>query len=225
MPVIGTQQSPIQIIHDETIVAKVDPITYSYAGKLPGKLKDENYVFDIAHANGQEITTGKTLTVGNVTWVIRKIHIHSPAEHLLDENPADDFECHLVHSKVGDVKARGPKLVVGVMFKVAAKASKKTSQRPTMFSWNAALCNSGTNPPIAHDIDVNDFLPDKDKDKFYRYEGSLTSDPYSEDVSWYVLKHHSEVLPTNVDQILKFADQHTRPVHATDRRFILRNFP
>lgn len=231
MPVIGTQQSPIRIVREETIHAKIPSLQFGYVGLLPGVFSGHDFVFDIkTNASGAEITTGKELIVGGVTWVIRKIHIHNPAEHLFDEEPAAGFECHLLHSLVGDTKARGPKLVVGVFFKVVPKPPKKARPRPSLKALNdavSAAMDAGQKPcsiAQAHDLDVNDFLPDKDPDKFYRYEGSLTSPPYSEDVSWHVLKQQSEVFDSNVAQIMICAKQEARPVHAIDRRFILRNF-
>ncbi len=232
MPVIGTQQSPIRIVHNDTISAKLDPLTFAYAKALPGKFSSDNFVFTVQYQpDGGEVTFGKVLHVGSASWVIRKIHIHAPAEHTFNEDEPADFECHLLHSLVGDIKGRGPKLVVGVFFKVVGKATKKGRSRSTMFGLNTVLRDAAKDGGEAdckiehpHDIDVSDFLPDKDFDKFYRYEGSLTSEPFSEDVTWYVLKHRSEVFENNVDQILKCADQEARPVHAIDRRYVLRNF-
>lgn len=233
MPIIGTQQSPIRIVGEETIYSKVPPLQYAYTGKLPGNFKRDNFEFDVHYdSEGCEVTTGKELVVGKLTWVIRKIHIHSPAEHTFDDEVPHGFECHLLHSLPGDVKGRGPKLVIGVFFNIATKPSKKGRPRSTLFGLNAEIGKKSTDTckgrcPIehAHEVDVMDFLPDKDQEKFYRYEGSLTSEPFSEDVNWYILKQSSDVYEDNVDQILICAEQEARPVHPVDRRFILRNFP
>ena len=232
MPVIGTQQSPIRIVRDNTIKAKLSPLQFAYAKELPGHFKGDNFEFTILRkSNGHEITRGKELVIGGVTWVIRKIHIHSPAEHVFDEEAPADLECHLLHSRVGDEKCRGEKLVVAVFFKIVTKASAKSLLRPTLTGLNVAMGEAGKKDAeepcdVAHphDIDVKDFLPDRDHDSFYRYEGSLTSEPFSEDVNWYILKEKSEVFDKNIDEILKCAEQEARPVYALDRRFVLRNF-
>ena len=232
MPVIGTQQSPIRIVGEETIYAKLTPLKYAYAGLLPGKFKRDNFEFDIQFTPaGVENTSGKELIVGSVSWIIRKIHIHSPAEHNIDEDDPARLECHLLHSLPGDVKGRGAKFVIGVFVKIVPKPPKKGRVRSSWFDLNTkvgkASVDTGKKPCTvthAHNIDVTDFLPDKDQDKYYRYEGSLTSEPFSEDVSWYILKQESDIFESTIDEIVFCAEQEARPVHTGDRRFILRNF-
>src|SRR5262245_22975681 len=49
-------------------------------------------------------------------WKLIKIHIHRPAEHLIDDNVPAAYECHLVHFAADDTALTGPKLVIGVFF-------------------------------------------------------------------------------------------------------------
>jgi carbonic anhydrase len=135
---------------------------------------------------------------------------------------------------VGDVKARGPKLVLGVFFKVVAKVSKGAKDRSSLYALNEkislAVTKQGDKAACkivhAHDINPAHFLPDDDQSlkQFYRYEGSLTTEPFSEDVSWYVVRGHAAVSKTQVNQLQICAEQEARPAHALDRRFILRSF-
>jgi carbonic anhydrase len=171
-------------------------------------------------------------------WVIRKVHFHKPAEHVVVRHANDDdffapFECHLVHSLTGDVKGRGPKLVVGVFFAITQKAPKGARRRDTVYGLNekirAAAASAAVRDvcAILHPQDINprDFLPDeRTLGRFYRDEGSSTSEPFSEDVSWYVMQAESQFLEGNVDQIELCAEQEARPVDSLDRRFVLRSF-
>lgn len=73
-------------------------------------------------------TAGKTVSFGTQTWIIRKIHIHKAAEHTFEENDPLPFECHLLHSLLGDVKARGPKLVIATFFDVPTPTHKPSGK-------------------------------------------------------------------------------------------------
>jgi carbonic anhydrase len=116
MPVSGTQQSPIKI---ETGQAKYTPfekdfLQFHYSKALNGKIDDvkHNFVFDPPQLG--EDPTPWSITVGGVTWLIRQIHLHEPAEHLVDTDTPNRFEVHLVHSAPKDPEAMGDKLVIGV---------------------------------------------------------------------------------------------------------------
>jgi carbonic anhydrase len=234
MPVIGTQQSPIRIVHDETIrVNLTGHLAFGYDRALPGRFKNDNFDFEFRlKPDGTEDTSGKALKAGGTIWVIRKIHIHSPAEHRIDDTDPAHFECHLVHSLPGDIKLRGPKLVVGVFFTVSKKPPRTARHRGTLYGLNQKLAGSPgdrTRRPHAvahaHDIDPADFLPEeKTLGRFYRYEGSLTSEPFSEDVSWYVMEAEALVHEESMKEITVCAEQEARAVHALDRRFVLRSF-
>src|SRR4051794_5965983 len=98
MPVVGTQQSPIRIVNADAIrVPNSYPgLTLGYDRSLPGRYKGDNFVFDISyHPDRSEDVTGKTVSFGPTAWIIRKIHIHTPAEHTFEDNDPFPYECHL----------------------------------------------------------------------------------------------------------------------------------
>jgi carbonic anhydrase len=226
VPIIGCQQSPIRIEKDTTFRVDfgTDYMKASYSGALDGKYQGDNFVFD-----NPKDPKGKTISFGDVTWVIRKIHIHSPAEHVLDDDEPKAYECHLVHSGVNDPHVREAKLVIGVFFHL----DKKAASRPTIRNLNTKLREARADANAEaladrvhpHPIDPTEFLPDLGRRvPWFHYEGSLTSEPYSEDVSWYVITTEIGIRPAEIDEIGRFARQEARPVHALDRRLVLRNF-
>ena len=89
---------------------------------------------------------------------------------------------------------------------------------------------SGDEPEVClaeHATPINPlhFLPtDAQRDRWYHYAGSLTSDPYTEDVAWFVMPNESFIEATEISEIGKCAQRHARPVHPLDRRFVLKNF-
>ena len=60
------------------------------------------------------------------------------------------------------------------------------------------------------------------KDLFY-YRDSLTSAPYTENVTWLLFKNSIAVSKEVVERIGD-VEQETRPVQYLNRRFVLRNF-
>ena len=85
--------------------------------------------------------------------------------------------------------------------------------------WEAAPDAAGGDAGEAMDFDLSDFLPE-DRDHF-RYQGSLTTPPCSEIVSWIV---YEAPVSASAEQIEAFSSRHPgsyRPVQALNRRFIL----
>ena len=114
MQTLGNQQSPVKIITAEAFPIKFgsDYLQFHYSKPLPGKFGGDN--FNVDPPGNKEDHTPWTITVGSTQWLIRKIHIHKKAEHLLDSDTPRPFECHMLHSAADDPAATGDKLVIGV---------------------------------------------------------------------------------------------------------------
>lgn len=223
MPVIGTQQSPIKIVSADTIYANfpANYFTIDYADKaLPGTFKGHDFEFS---------QFGKITYRGKKQKLV-KIHIHRPAEHRIDQTEAAAFECHLVHLAADDADLTGPKVVIGVFFHEQTGADTPASIRK--LSEKLRLRGESRDMPLRWRVDEkgegltinpNDFLP-KVRDRWYHYQGSLTSGTFSEDVSWFVMDGEIGVDPDHVKDLKEHAEQEARIVHAVDRRFVLRSF-
>ena len=76
-----------------------------------------------------------------------------------------------------------------------------------------------------HEIETNpnDWLP-KDTKHYYRYEGSLTTKPYSEIVSWVVFKDSLKLPRKELNKLIKYAAESARLPQPMNRRFVLANF-
>lgn len=219
---IGTLQSPIKI---ETANSHYVPVsdsflTFKYSKPLLGKVIAEKKIFRFNAPPDEKNAPEWSITVGGVTWLIRQIHMHAKAEHLVDSDDPMPFEAHLVHTLPKDPDANGEKLVIGVFILPGIETREKRSLGRFLES-QARLSVSLTDPT---DIDPRDFLPDSGLNKFFRYNGSLTGDPYSEDVNWYVMCDVGIVLPEKFHALEEFAEQHRREVQPLNRRFVLRSF-
>lgn len=71
--------------------------------------------------------------------------------------------------------------------------------------------------------DPRDFLP-KTWEQHYRYEGSLTTDPYTESVSWVVLKDPLLMPIAKLNELLKLFKAEARFPQTLNRRYILKTF-
>lgn len=223
MPVIGTQQSPVRILTDDTLYTNfpANYFTIEYADKaLPGSFKGHDFEFS---------QFGKITYRGKKQKLV-KIHIHRPAEHRIDQTDAAAFECHLVHLAADDAALIGPKVVIGVFFHERAGADTPSSIK--RLSEKLRLRGESHDLPLkwrveekGEGLSINpyDFLPQA-RDRWYHYQGSLTSGTFSEDVSWFVMDGEIGVDPVHVKDLKEHAEQDARVVHAIDRRFVLRSF-
>lgn len=222
-PIIGTQQSPISIETAKTMHSPFgqDYIRFNYSRPLSGTIDvaRHNFVFDPPPV--ESAASDWSITVGGKTWLIRQIHMHAPAEHLVDRVTPKPFEAHLVHSAVGDVSASGDKLVVGVFI----EPGRMTREKKSLERLASRLTNTpDANPGEPTELNPSDFLPDAGLDKFYRYEGSLTGPPYTEDVRWFVMANDGLVEQAMFDALANYASHHAREVQFLNRRYVLRSF-
>ena len=119
-----------------------------------------------------------SLTLGGTTYDLLQFHFHAPAEHLIN-GVASELELHFVHKSAG-----GELLVVGQLFEVGAF----NSSIDPIFSDLPLL--SGDQKTV-NGFNLNALLPNTLTS--FRYDGSLTTSPYTGGVKWNVLTTHSSL--------------------------------
>jgi carbonic anhydrase len=128
-----------------------------------------------------------SLTLGGTTYDLLQFHFHAPAEHLIN-GVASALELHFVHqSTVGEL------LVVGQLFEVGAF----NSSIDPIFS-DLPLVSGGQK--TVNGFNLNALLPNTLTS--FRYDGSLTTSPYTGGVKWNVLTTHSSLSQTQLDGFL-----------------------
>jgi carbonic anhydrase len=205
MIVLGTQQSPVNIVTAETFHVDFGAsyLQFRYHGGLRGHFDTHKQQFIFDPPTGDP--TYWSVTFDERQWIIRQVHIHTPAEHLIDSGRARPHECHLLHSLIDDPDNKGDKLVIGVF-----------------------LAGSGKRKPPdcgeLHELDPSVYLP-KNRERWYRYEGSLTSWGFTEDVSWVVMADEGRP-PADVMRYMTACANQVPPreVYPLNRRFVLRSF-
>jgi carbonic anhydrase len=204
------QQSPIKLIKAEAIYSPFSKRFFDYdysaapfKGTFEGKPGHRNFVLQ---------RSGKkrpTIKLGDLKAELVKIHLHMPSEHDI-EGQNRDGEIHLIH-EIAKPTSASSLIVLGVFF----SKSKGAKRYDFWEAWSATSAQEV-------EIDPNKLLP-KTK-RWYRYEGSLTSDPYTENVSWLVFDKPLSIASEDLKKLQLEAEQPERPTQPINRRFVLRNF-
>jgi carbonic anhydrase len=174
-------QSPINISH-EAIRVELNPpplqISYQHSDvELEYIRKDDTNPAGCTTRHPEEteeglVTAGTAfVTLAGVRYDLIQFHFHTPSEHRF-EGQSTPLEMHLVHRS-----AAGRLLVIGVPLRAGAP-----SVVDKVLAKLAPEC--GENVHVG-EIDLNSLLP-RDR-KSVRYDGSLTTAPFTEDVQWFLM--------------------------------------
>lgn len=203
------QQSPIVL--DSSAIPASFPLNYLVLDypreELPGHFSEHNFWFD---------DPAPMFLDGGEARLVR-LHIHAPAEHIIYDE-VHDFEIHFVNEfldQSGDSQA----VVLGVFFKEQVGAPTSAGIR----ALDQALRGRAVGDRTQHQVNPWTFLP-SNIGQFFRYEGSLTTPPYDQTVSWVVMPEPVLVHPEDVRALREHAEEHARDPQGLDRRFVLRNF-
>jgi len=200
---LGKAQSPIAISDASAIKADLPPIEFHYQSS-PLKIIDNGHTIQINYEPGSFIT------VGQRQYALVQFHFHRPSEEQVDGRHYA-MAAHLVHQD-----AKGRLAVVAVLL-TAGRANRLIG-----LLWNNLPKAEETETVANLKIDLSDLLPTNRA--YYTYQGSLTTPPCSEGVSWYVLR---EPVSVSTDQIARFAARYSmnarplqprngRPIRATE---------
>ena len=195
----GIHQSPIDIVNPTP--TKLPAITFNYQ---PTSLNIRN--------------TGNTIEVGyqEGSWVevdgtkfhLLQFHFHAPSEHTVVGNPYD-MEMHLVHKSEDGTLA-----VIGVLIE-----SGRVNAAFDSF-WHYLPATPDESKQIKDVLlNASDLLPSTKQT--YRYEGSLTTPPCSEDVKWLVLTTPIEMSHSQITAFKTILSGNNRPVQPLNDRELL----
>ena len=195
---LGKLQSPIDIRGAKP--AKLPPIKFNYQ---PSALS----IIDNGHTIQVNYAPGSFIVVGGVRWELVQFHFHHPSEEKID-GKAHDMVAHLVHKN-----AEGKLAVVAVLI------DKGGANELVQTLWKNIPHEKGKEVAVAStSIDVTKLLPEN-KD-YYTFQGSLTTPPCSEGVTWFVLKAPVKVADGEVAAFAKIYPLNARPVQPLNGRTI-----
>ncbi len=195
----GKNQSPINLTG--FVEAEMKPIALSYTGLATEILNN-------GHAIQANYSAGSTMTINGHVFELKQFHFHSPSENQID-GEYFPMEAHFVHADTD-----GNLAVIAVMYKIGDenKGMKKL--------WAQMPEEHGNKEALASQVRADDLMP-ADKD-YYRFNGSLTTPPCTEGVTWLVLKNPVTVSEAQVKQFTGVMKHPTnRPVQAVNARPVL----
>jgi carbonic anhydrase len=197
----GRNQSPINITGE--IEAELAAISFSY--KTSGLDSVNN-----GHTIKASYDAGSSITVEGKIYNLSQIHWHTPSENHI-AGKSFPMEAHFVHAD-----SAGNLAVIGVMY------NKGAENQGISAIWDkipAKLHDEAKDANVT--VNALAILP-ADKD-YYRFNGSLTTPPCSEGVTWMVMKNPVEA---SVEQIEKlhglFHGDTNRPIQPANARPILK---
>jgi carbonic anhydrase len=224
LEVVREQESPIRIYPDQTaFISK--KIEFGWKEVIKGHFEgDEGHQNFIVDDCGSEESS--LVHFGSQKWKLVKIHFHRRSEHLLESKQAKDgsfdAEIHFIHTPVEESIDTGDKmiepsenLVLGT-FVVESSTGAKSDELMAFFS----ACKSGEKTvqlPLEIIRQVTKL------EHFFFYRGSLTTKPYSENISWVLFNSPLQLDKTVLDPICP-TTQEARNGQPWNRRFVLRNF-
>lgn len=160
------------------------------------------------HTIQANVKEGKaTFKIGEKSYQLAQFHFHLPSEHELD-GKAYEMELHFVHkSEAGELA------VLSVLLKSGAE-NKEFAE-----FWSS-IPKERTKEDVAIEstVDLATLLP-ADK-AYFRYAGSLTTPPCSQNVTWTVLKNPTDVSQAQIDLFKSIFAMNARPVQELKSRVV-----
>ena len=201
----GKRQSPVDLRG-----AKPAGLTQLLTSFRPAELRVVHHehmadVVNTGHSVQVNTPNGDTLTVGEEKFLLLQYHFHSPSEHHVDGRPFP-AEMHLVHKA-----ADGRLAVICVLFEEGAA-------NPALDPiWANLPGAKGQEVHLAHvTVDADDLLPASRAS--YRYTGSLTTPPCSEDVTWIVMSSPATISAEQLARLRATLVGNNRPVQPLNGR-------
>lgn len=194
----GNQQSPIDL--RGSITAQVEPLSVRWK-KGGAKMVNNGHTVQV------NMPGGNVLSHNAREYELLQFHFHAPSEHLVD-GMTYPMEVHFVHKHA----ATGTLAVIGV-FLMPGEPNGTFAQLSGYFPHNAG-----------DEVTVSAFTPTELLPTglhYWTYEGSLTTPPCSEIVTWLVARDPLRVDAADIMRFTSIYNGNARPILPANRRLLL----
>ena len=206
----GKSQSPVNILSDSTVKDNNQIVDLKFNATITA-------VENLGHTIQVDFKDGSTTMTGGKTYSTKQFHFHTPSEHLID-GVTYPMEMHIVNVlKDSNVQSNPRYLVIAILFKMGHE-NKFIKE---FLDAIPADEKKDTLPGTVVFADLFSPLPKIESGAFYTYQGSLTTPPYSETVTWLVKKNIIEASPEQIYRIEKAEGNNARHIQALFERKVL----
>jgi carbonic anhydrase len=192
------KQSPIDIRDPKK--TSLPPIQFDYKAS-PLKIINNGHTIQVNYAPGSFIA------VGDKRYELRQFHFHHPSEEHID-GKAYDMVIHLVHADPD-----GHLAVVAVLL-------HKGSANPVIQKLWENLPQAEGKEQAVSGVEVNAAALLPEPLGYYTFEGSLTTPPCTEQVTWFVLKTPLDLSAQQVAAFAKLYPHNARPTQPLNGRVV-----
>ncbi len=199
----GKHQSPIDLVNPTP--AELPPIFCEYYRTTDLNIRNNGHTIEVSYPEGSWIE------VDGVRYQLLQFHFHAPSEHTV-AGESFDMEMHLVHKS-----EEGSLAVVGLLI----EKGKHNSELESV--WAHLPDTAGETRNIENvNIDLQLMLSPtgtaQTVSDYYRYDGSLTTPPCSEEVQWIVLTTPVEMSEAQIAAFKAIIHNNNRPVQPLNGR-------
>ena len=205
----GLCQSPINILSKKAIAGHND-IFFNFEAEID-KIENQGHTVQL------DVVPGSTVKKDNEVYNFRQIHFHTPSEHHID-GVIYPMEMHIVHTHVDTMEMTNYYLVIAILFKMGD--SNEFIDEFINIIPETDHSEVGVDPGTVRLHDVIKGLPKKEVQSVYHYEGSLTTPPYSETVTWYVGRHIYEASQEQIEFIHSIEGDNAREIQLLGKRVV-----
>jgi len=195
----GTKQAPIDLRAPANGTA--DAVKRAYP-PIPLTIVNNGHTIQVNVAPN----AGCRITLDGARYDLQQFHFHHPSEHLLS-GEASTLEAHFVHRS-----ASGKFAVLGVFYEVGSKPL--AALEPI---WAALPAEEGPERTVSG-VTIAPAKLFPASQTHFRYDGSLTTPPCTEGLSWAVYAQRVEISRGQGEAFAKLFPHNARPVQPLNGR-------
>jgi carbonic anhydrase len=210
------KQSPIDINAQDTKFQALPPMQFNLSSDTELKVINNGSPDPFATAARAIVKDDAgSVTLSGDTYKLAQFHFHTPAENL-ENGHTYPMEMHLVFSD-----ASNNLLVVGRWIDAADATHPAQTSLDPIFS---DLPTTTTQTHVFSHFDLNTLLPSNLES--FRYDGSLTTPPFSEGVQWLDLAQPMYISQADINAYSSlFPNGDAREIQALNGRIVLTDVP
>lgn len=203
----GNRQSPVNIVSSDSKHAAIHKVIFNYHPST-------KTVLNLGHTVQVKYDEGNTLRYEDRLYDFKQFHFHTPSEHLID-GITYPMELHMVHTLKQEGSQTPVYLVVGLLF-------KEGKANPFLDKFlNAIPDSTGATNHLSNEyINIKELLAQAGSLHYYHYDGSLTTPPYTETVTWLLVKHIFEASPEQIEKLNSIEGNNARHFQQLHARMV-----